>query len=294
MTTIHRLHPHRAILGEGPIWRANEPALYWIDLRQPSIHRFDPAHSALENLPTKIGDRIGGMVFARDGRMVIVDRAGLHLLDRETGRRTYLANPEIERPDNCFNDAKCDRLGRLWSGGEETHNEAPEGRLFVFDHKAQARLIDEGFICSNGPAFSLDGKTAYFTDSFAREIWRYEIDPATGEVGPRRHFATIDPSAGYPDGMTVDSEGCLWNAHWDGWQITCYRPNGKIERVLKVPVPKPTAVAFGGKDMKRLFITTASVGMSEGELSEAPWSGCLLGADLDVAGVPDTDYALDL
>ena len=292
MTQIHRLHPHRSILGEGPIWRANESALYWIDLRQPSILRFDPAKSALDQVPAKLGERIGGLVFTRDGKMAIVDRSGLHLLDRGKQRRRYLSHPDVDLPDNCFNDAKCDRSGRLWSGSTDTFDELPTGRLFVFDGTGRGKLIEEGFICANGPAFSPDGRHAYFTDSFAYEIWRYDIDPSTGEVGPRQSFAKIDPKDGYPDGMTVDSEGCLWNAHWDGWRITCYRPNGKVERVVQLPVPKPTSVAFGGKDMKSLFITTASFGMSDGELNQAPLSGCLLGCELDVVGLADTDYAL--
>ncbi len=294
MIRVHCLHQHRAILGEGPIWRGREPALYWIDLRAPAIHRFDPAKGALDQVPAKLGGRIGGMVFTRDGRMAIVDNSGLHVLDPERHRRRFLGHPDFEAPDNCFNDAKCDSRGRLWSGGADIHEELPIGRLFVFDASGRGKAIDQGFICSNGPAFSPDGRYAYFTDSYAHEIWRYEIDPSSGEIGPRRGFAKIDPADGYPDGMTVDGEGCLWNAHWDGWRVTCYRPDGKIERVLEVPVPKPTAIAFGGSDMKRLFITTASIGMNEAQLAEAPWSGCLLACDLDVAGLPDSDYVLEV
>jgi sugar lactone lactonase YvrE len=292
MTDIIRLHPHRAILGEGPTWRPHENAVYWIDLRAPAIFRYDCASGRNETLPIQLGDRLGAMVFTSDGRMVAADRSGLHLI--EGGRRRTLSHPDADQPFNCFNDAKVDRRGRLWSGGADTRDTDASGSLWVFDANANARKIDTGFICSNGPAFSLDGTRAYFTDSYAFEIWSYDIDPATGEVGPRRSFAKIKPEDGYPDGMTVDAEGFLWNAHWDGWRITRYDPDGRIDRVLTVPVPKPTSIAFGGSDMKRLFITSASLDMTPQQLAEAPWSGCLMACDLDIAGRVDHDYALSV
>jgi sugar lactone lactonase YvrE len=292
MTDIIRLHPHRAILGEGPTWRPHENAVYWIDLRAPAIFRYDCASGCNETLPIQLGDRLGAMVFTSDGRMVAADRSGLHLI--EGGRRRTLSHPDADQPFNCFNDAKVDRRGRLWSGGADTKDTDASGSLWVFDANANARKIDTGFICSNGPAFSLDGTRAYFTDSYAFEIWSYDIDPATGEVGPRRSFAKIKPEDGYPDGMTVDAEGFLWNAHWDGWRITRYDPDGRIDRVLTVPVPKPTSIAFGGSDMKRLFITSASLDMTPQQLAEAPWSGCLMACDLDIAGRVDHDYALSV
>jgi sugar lactone lactonase YvrE len=290
MTDIIQLHAHRAILGEGPTWRPRENAVYWIDLRAPAIFRYDCATGRNETLPVQLGDRLGAMVFTADGRMVVVDRTGLHLVER--GQRRTLAHPDAEQPLNCFNDAKVDGQGRLWSGGADTRDTDANGSLWLFDAKAGARRIDTGFICSNGPAFSLDGTRAYFTDSYAYEIWRYDIDPATGEVGPRRSFAKVKPEDGYPDGMTVDAEGFLWNAHWDGWRITRYDPDGRIDRVLQVPVPKPTSIAFGGPDMKRLYITSASLDMTPQQLAEAPWSGCLMACDLDIVGLPDRDYAL--
>lgn len=294
MTEVKRLHAHRAILGEGPTWRPKENALYWIDLRAPAIFRYDCNTSALKTVPARLGDRLGAMVFTTDGKMVALDRHGLHLLDADTGERKSLSHPDSNAPNNCFNDAKCDGLGRLWSGSADTGDTEASGSLFIFDRDAKARRIDSGFICSNGPAFSPDGRRAYFTDSYAFEIWRYEIDPASGEVGPRESFARIDPADGYPDGMTVDREGYLWNAHWDGWRITRYDPDGKIDRILKVPVPKPTAIAFGGEGMNRLFITSASLDMTPQQLEEAPWSGCLLCCDIDVTGISDRDFDLIL
>ena len=291
MTDIIQLHAHRAILGEGPTWRPRENALYWIDLRAPAIFRYDCASGRNETLPIQLGDRLGAMVFTTDGRMIAADRTGLHLI--EHGQRRTLAHPDADQPLNCFNDAKADAQGRLWSGGADTRDTDASGSLWVFDAKAEARKVDSGFICSNGPAFSADGRRAYFTDSYAFEIWCYDIDSATGDVGPRRSFAKIPQEDGYPDGMTVDAEGFLWNAHWDGWRVTRYDPDGRIDRVLRVPVPKPTSIAFGGPDMQRLYITSASLDMTPQQLAEAPWSGCLMACDLDIAGRLDHDYALE-
>lgn len=292
MTEIRRLNAHRAILGEGPTWRPRENALYWIDLRAPAIFRYDCGSGAQQTLPIQLGDRLGAMVFTTDGRMVVADRAGLHLVDGATGQRRLLSHPDAAQALNCFNDAKCDPRGRLWSGSADTRDTEAGGSLYVFDRKGTGRRIDTGFICSNGPAFSPDGRRAYFTDSYAYEIWCYDLDPATGEAGPRQSFARIAPEDGYPDGMTVDAEGFLWNAHWDGWRITRYDPDGRIDRVLKVPVPKPTSIVFGGPDLKRLYITSASLDMTPQQLAEAPWSGCLMACDLDVAGLPDHDFDL--
>src|SRR5688500_16446677 len=185
-------HPLCSILGEWPPWLPRENSIYWIDLRAPAIFRYDCASGRNETLAIQLGDRLGAMVFTTDGRMTVADREGLHLVDKATGKRTLLGNPDTQ-PLNCFNDAKCDASGRLWSGSADTKDTDANGSLFVFDGKTRARKVDTGFICSNGPAFSPDGARAYFTDSYAYEIWSYDIDPATGEVGPRRSFAKIKP-----------------------------------------------------------------------------------------------------
>jgi sugar lactone lactonase YvrE len=152
------------------------------------------------------------------------------------------------------------------------------------------RRIDSGIICANGPAFSPDGRTAYFTDSFAQEIYCYNVDLDTGLIGERKSFFRCSPDAGYPDGMTVDAEGFLWCCNWDGWSVTRYAAGGEIDRVLKVPVPRPTSVCFGGPRMDQLFITSASDGLSADQLREAPLSGSLFVCEPGVKGLLDAEY----
>jgi len=293
MTEVRCLLEKRSVLGEGPIWRPRENSLYWIDLKAPAIYCFDVITRQNRQIPAALGKTIGGMVFARDGRMIVVDGEGVHELTA-AGHRNLLVNPESDQVGNAFNDAKCDPKGRLWSGTADIGETRPSGSLYVIEGQGRTpgrvRRIDSAIICSNGPAFAPDGRRAYFTDSFAQEIYSYDVDLDTGLISERKSFFRCSPDAGYPDGMTVDSEGYLWCCNWDGWSVTRYAPGGEIDRVLKVPVPRPTSVCFGGPRMDQLFITSASDGLSADQLREAPLSGSLFVCEPGVRGLLDAEY----
>lgn len=280
----------RSILGESPMWHAREARLYWLDLQRPAIYRFDPESGRNEQIPGELGSYVGGLVFRGDGSLVVDKETGIHAVDRKTGELRPLADPEPDMPGNWFNDAKCDRLGRLWAGSGDRHETAPTGKLYVFERDHSWRAVDSGIICSNGTAFSPDGRVAYFSDSCAQQIVRYDIDPATGDIGPRRPFVKIGEENVQPDGMTVDAEGGIWVALWDGWRIERYTPDGKLDRTVKLPVPRPTSVAFGGPDCRSLYITSASMGLTDGQLAEAPLSGSLFVCRPGMAGIPEPVY----
>lgn len=280
----------RSILGESPMWHEAESRLYWLDLRRPAIYRFEPTSGRNEQVKAELGSYVGGLVLRADGGLVVDNERGIHAVDRATGRLVPLADPEADKPDNWFNDAKCDRLGRLWAGTGDRKETAPSGRLYVFERDHSWRAVDAGIICSNGPAFSPDGRTAYFSDSYIQQVVKYDIDPATGEIGDRRPFVQITDAAVYPDGMTVDTEGGLWIALWDGWRIVRYTPDGKLDRTVKLPAPRPTAMAFGGPDWRTLYVTTASMGLTDAQLAEAPLSGSLFACDPGVTGMPEPVY----
>ncbi len=280
----------RSNLGEGPLWHAAERRLYWLDLLRPAVYRFDPKSGENEQLPADIGTYVGGLVFRVRGGWIVVKEDGISAVDAG-GRRQKLLHPEAELPGNWFNDCKCDRQGRLWTGSADRGEKDPTGSLYVIDAGLRARRVDSGIICANGPAFSPDGRVCYFCDSYARQVFRYDVDLATGEVGPRQLFATVPEDGGYPDGMTVDADGFLWNAHWDGWRVTRYAPDGTIDRVIDVPVPRPTAPGFGGADLATLYITSASGGLSEQQLKEAPLSGSLFACEPGVRGLPEPMFA---
>ena len=290
MEHVERALDFRSVLGEGPLWREAERKLYWLDLRGPSIFRFDPASGRNETLKASLPTGLGGMVFDRQGRWIVVDDSGLHRLDPKTGQRTDMINPEAGRPENSFNDAKVDRRGRLWTGSCNQDWVTPTGSFYMLDQAGTLSVIDRKIGCANGPAFSPDGRRAYWTDSPAREIYCYDIDPASGAVGPRQSFHKFGAVPEQPDGMTVDADGYLWVSLWDGWCVAQIRPDGKLERRVKVPVPQPSAVGFGGEGMKQLFITTASLGLTDEQLRASPLSGHLLVADVGQRGIAEPDY----
>jgi sugar lactone lactonase YvrE len=213
-------------------------------------------------------------------------------------RRTTLVNPIAGRDNISFNDAKCDRHGRLWAGTTDRLETDALGALYRIDGDGTATSFAEGFVCSNGPSFSPDGRIMYHTCSHERVINAYDIDPATGRATNRRLFAKIDATAGVPDGSTVDSEGYLWSTHWGGWRITRYAPDGRIDREIAMPVKSVTSCAFGGKDMGTLFVTTASIEFDNGRwifmddagFDAAPLNGSIFAIDVGIKGLPETPF----
>src|SRR3546814_7625467 len=162
----------RSILGESPMWHAAQRRLYWLDLQRPAIYRFDPASGRNEQVKAELGSYVGGLVFRGDGSLVVDKDDGLHAVDGSSGRLAPLADPEPDLADNWFNDAKVDRRGRLWAGTGDRNEAAASGSLYVFGPDHSWRVVDRNIICSNGPAFSPDGRFAYFSDSYAQPIGR--------------------------------------------------------------------------------------------------------------------------
>lgn len=273
-----------AIIGEGPLWAAAEQRLYWLDLDGAAIWRFDPASGRNERVRAALDGYIGGMVARASGGFVVLDHRGAHAFDPATGALARLG-ALAAKPDTVFNDGKCDRMGQLWAGTKHVGEKDPAGALFRMKGDLSVDTIDTGIICANGPAFSPDGRIAYFADSSARKIYRYAIDTRSGTVGKRELFAEAAAGAGEPDGMTVDAEGCLWVALWGGWRVRRYAPDGRIEREIELPVPQPTSPAFGGTDMRTLFVTSARRDLDAGALAAAPLSGSLFAIETDIHGL---------
>ncbi len=281
----------KATLGEGPLWRGSQKRLYWLDLFGPAVHRFDPATGKDEVLKAELGAAVGGMVFDRAGRWVVVDREGIHRVDPAEGRRRPLAGQEAVGPGLTFNDAKCDRQGRLWTGTGDIDWVKPVGAFYRLDAAGRLDQVAKPVACSNGPAFSPDGKRGYYTDGNARHVLTFDIDPATGEAGPHRPFHVFQGETEGPDGMTVDASGCVWVALWGDGHVAQLAPGGKLERKVKIPVPQPTSVSVGGENMDLLFVTSARVGLTDDQLREAPLSGSLFAVRTGGRGIPETDFA---
>jgi sugar lactone lactonase YvrE/DNA-binding IclR family transcriptional regulator len=280
--------PAGAIVGEGPVWNERTGTLDWVDVLAPAVHRFDPATGRDE--VRQCPRLVAAMLPRRGGGHVALTPMGLEALDFASGALTLLHDPEAHLPGNRFNDAKCDRRGRLWSGSMSLDATMPTGSLYCFDDAGSARVLDGGFQVSNGLGWSPDDKTFYFTDSGLGTIFAYDFDLAAGTIANRRPFIRFEPGQGRPDGLAVDRDGFVWVALWDGWRIARYGPDGRLDREIDLPMPRPSSCCFGGPDLRTLYITSARVRLPRQSLDEAPLSGGVFALELDVAGQSTTEF----
>lgn len=279
----------RSTLGEGPVWSPAERALYWVDIVGRTVHRVDDATRQVRTW--SVPAEIGSMALRRGGGAVVALRSGFHLLDLGTGAVTAICDPEPDRPANRFNDGKCDRQGRFWAGTMDDAEQEASGSLYRLDVDGRCERVFGDIICSNGLGWSPDGRTMYHTDSWRFRIDAFDFDPANGSAHNRRAFVEDDPGRAAPDGLTVDAEGYVWGAKWGGWRVVRYAPDGSIDRVVDLPVPRPTSATFGGPDLDRLYITSARRGLSQSELAQAPLSGAVFVLEPGVRGLPEPEYA---
>jgi len=281
--------PAQAELGEAPVWCPDEKALYWVDITGRAVHRLDPRSGERDSFPQT--HQIGCIVKREGGGFIAGFECGLGFLDDALAGLEIFASPETDLPQNRFNDGKCDRRGRLWVNSADKEEQEASGSLYrVGQDHAVERLLS-GIVLPNGMGWSPDDSILYFTNSSRRVIEAFDFDPATGAIANRRVFAAIDEAAGLPDGLCVDATGFVWSAHWGGWRITRYSPDGAINRVIELPVPNVTSLAFGGTDLDRLFVTTARLGLSDDELVGAPLSGGLFVVDAGAVGLPEARFA---
>ncbi len=281
--------PWGASLAEGPVWSAREQRLYWVDILEPAVHRFDPATGTNETCP--MPRLVGAVIERRKGGLIVVTQDGVEALDFATHTLSALVDPESNMPDNRFNDGKCDANGRIWAGTMSLDASRKSGGLYRIKPDLSWKRMDHPFLVANGLDWSPDGQTLYFVDSAQGTIFAYPFSPSGGELGSRRVFARIEPREGRPDGLAVDAEGCLWCALWDGWGVRRFAPDGRVLRDLRLPVPRPTSVAFGGPDLDVLYITTARIRLPAKLLADAPYSGGIFAADVGVRGLAPGQFA---
>ena len=215
------------------------------------------------------------MALRSNGGFVALTQDGLETLELESGRLAPVSNPEAHIPENRFNDAKCDRAGRLWAGSMPLDAATPTGALYRFDPDGTWMQMDGGFSVSNGLDWSPDDRTFYFVDTGPGIIYAYDFDLSAGEISGRREFVRID---GRPDGLTVDAEGHVWCAIWDGWCVRRYAPDGRLDREVSLPVPRPTSCTFGGENLETLFITSAPRSFAQADARRCPavrWRICI-------------------
>jgi len=289
MSAIRCVADVRAEVGEGPAWDDRDGGLWWVDIKGQRLFRFDPASG--ENRAWAMPERIGCVVPRQAGGLIAAFQTGFKGIDPESGAVTPIVDPEPDRPGNRFNDGKCDRRGRLFAGTMDDAEVACTGTLYRLDPDLSIHVVRREVHLSNGLDWSPDDRLMYYTDSLRRLIWAYDYDPDRGATANERVFARILEDAGVPDGLCVDAEGFVWSAHWGGWRITRYAPDGRIDRVLEMPVPQPSSCTFGGPDLATLYVTSAAIGMSEADLANAPEGGGLFAVEVGVRGQPVSRFA---
>jgi sugar lactone lactonase YvrE len=258
-TAVRELEPDLldaagARLGEGPAWDAARGELVWVDILSGAVVRSAEDGSRLGVID--VGVHVGAALPAEGGGWLLAVADGFRFL-RADGACDMLLPVQDDRPDLRFNDAKCDPAGRALAGTMRYDGRPGDATLYRLDAGPTAAVVLGGQGLCNGLGWSPDGRTFYYNDTLTATVAAYPYDPATGALGPRREVTRIDSRLGAPDGLCVDSEGCIWVALWHGGAVHRYRPDGVLDTVVRLPVPDVTSVTFGGHRGDRLFITTA-------------------------------------
>lgn len=276
-----------AVLGEGPYWRPEDDCLLWVDIPRGQLH-ITRVQSA-ETTTVELGEV--SAVFPVVGGGILT--AGGHRLTLRATRpgsgwegETVAAAPA--REGVRFNDAGVDPAGRVWVGSMDLKEKDPLGELYRLDSGGTLTPVVKGVTVSNGLGWSPDGTVMYYADSPRRQIEMFDYDQATGEAFDRRAFADLSAAAGFPDGLTVDADGCVWVAMFAGGALRRFTPAGRQDAVIPLPVSRPTSCAFGGPGMTDLFVTTAYRDLTEAQRSAEPLAGRLLRLRPGPAGLPST------
>lgn len=283
---IHASHllPAQAELGEGALWHPHEHCLYWVDIMKSELHFYDPESRKGRSLSTK--SYVGTVVPTEEfGEAIVALQDGIYRIDTKTGTRTLIVNP-LPGPPVRFNDGKCDPSGRFWVGTLHMDGTRNQSQLFRLDADGSLHEMLSDVSISNGIVWTADRKRMYYNDTPTLTVQVFDYNDETGDISNRSIAFNIPGGHGYPDGMSIDAEGMLWIAMWGTGSINRYDPqSGALLHQVKVPASHTTSCAFGGPDLKTLYITTARAELSDEQLSEYPQSGDLFVAEVDVAGV---------
>ena len=291
--TPHDVISAQNILGEGIQWHARS-GLWWTDIEQSQIlHRPVGTEDVVRiDMPERVG--AFALPEGDDTRLLCAFETGIGWFDLVRAEISWVARPEEGAGGRRFNDGRVDRQGRFWAGTmvEDEKLALPSSAaLYCFDGR-RLRRCHEQIGISNGLAWSPDGQVMYFADSSARKIFAFDFDTSCGALSGKRLFADT-PTGAYPDGATVDADGCLWSAHWGASQLVRYSPRGEIDRVIELPVSQPSCVEFGGESLDQLFVTTARAGLKPETLAFEPLAGEVLIYRLGVTGLAQERFRPD-
>jgi D-xylonolactonase len=286
---IRCVAPAAASLGEGPLWDGVREVLWWVDIKSPTLHAHHLASDA--NYAQPLPYRLTALGLTAGADLVGIGDAGFVRLSVSADLKVAIAEviAPLTLPQGMrFNDGKVDAAGRFWAGSMDDAEVAARGNLYRLDRQRQVSLVRNHIGVPNGPCFFADG-TMLFTDSTRGRITAFTLD-AAGDPVTEQQFAQFTPSQGYPDGMTVDAEDHVWIAFWDGGCLRRLSRTGQIVAEIELPVQRPTCPAFGGRHLDRLFVTSATSGLSAEQRQQQPFAGGLLVLDPGIAGLPSYPF----
>jgi sugar lactone lactonase YvrE len=275
-----------ARLGEGPLWDPRAAALRWVDILPGVVHRYEPESG--EDTSFEVGEPVGTVAVRRDGGLVLATASGISTCAEDGSDLTRLHEVATDPPGGRFNDGKADRWGRFWAGTMLDGTDGA-GAFYRLDPDGSLHTVLTGVSVSNGLGWSPDGRTMYYVDTPTGGVDAFDHDPDTGELTARRRL--VDVERGWPDGLTVDAEGDLWVALWDGWAVRHYTPAGRLVDTVELPAQRVTSCTFGGADLSTLYLTSARAGLSEEALARQPHAGSLFALDAGVAGQAPGEWA---
>lgn len=281
------MHDARAHLGEGPVWDPRVGVLWWVDIRNGALHRFDPDTGPIA--PIEVGQEVGAVSLRTSGGLVMAVRDGFATLD-DDGRVSPLVHVEADREENRMNEGKCDPAGRFWASTMSRDHYPNQGALYCLAADGAVRKVLDEISIGNGLAWSADRKTMYYIDTLTCGVDAFDYDVESGQISNRRQIIGIPYEQGFPDGMCIDAEGALWVALWAGACVRRYSTTGELLAQIDLPTSNVSSCVFGGPDLTDLYITTARQGLGE-KLAAEPLAGALFRARPGVAGAEVGSYA---
>ena len=279
----------KASLGECPVWSAEDRVLYWVDINAPSLNRFDPAAGL--NTAWAMPESIGCFALRARGGFVAALRGGFWLLDREGKLERKVADAPYDPAHHRFNDGRADARGRFWAGSMNEKRDAATAKLHRLDPDFRLTAVIDGITVSNGLAFSPDGRTLYHADSPTQTVHAHDFDAPTGTIANRRVVKRFTADGDFPDGAAVDRDGCYWSALYRGGKVVRISPQGELLAEFAVAARCPTMCAFGGADLRTLYVTSARQKRDPEELARLPQSGGIFAMRVDTPGLPEPRFA---
>lgn len=288
MNKVNCIWDAKAQLGEGAVWHQGEQALYWLDIINSKLHRYQPDKQGEAMRKTwQFSNNISSVVPCLEGGLLATFKNGVSHINLSNNEVTPICELEKDLPNNRFNDGCADTRGNYWFGSMDDKQIDDSGAFYRFNSgsvKQAEKLSQLGDICiTNGPTFSQDGHWLYFTDTVAGKIFKAALGD-DGAIGAKQLHIHFTDAEGHPDGMCCDTQGYLWVCHWGGARVSRFDVEGNLVSVIKLPVPNVTKCCFGGPDLKTLYITTAATGLSEAQLEEVPLAGGLFAVEVKQQG----------